>query len=233
MVNTGGKMDQRLISFIKNQLEKGGSQEVIKNKLLQKGWKETDINNVFVSLSGPPKQPQLVQPDLIAAKPKMSVYILIIVVIVVGVIFLLAYLFRGEKMPQESVAPTPYSAPVSQNSSIEENNLSNSQNATDAQVKSIVSALAAPAIFCRDGGGVLQTGSSGGTGPLGKDIYTGAVVAGKNICSKTDAAQAVWPELPAGFPNSIYLDEGNIEGWSFFVELLTGKSFICTSNGCK
>jgi len=44
-------VNQELINFISNELKTGKSQDVIRNELMQSGWKEEDINNVFQNLN--------------------------------------------------------------------------------------------------------------------------------------------------------------------------------------
>jgi len=44
-------INQQLLDYIKQQLQRGASQEQIKNSLMASGWRESDVNEVFSSVS--------------------------------------------------------------------------------------------------------------------------------------------------------------------------------------
>lgn len=131
-------LDEQLIDYIKQQLEKGLSDEIIYNRLLQKGWQYKDIKEGFEKVKLLNKNyatqnityDEKTYPELSNKKHKKSKIFMWFVVIMIITVGALAYYYRNELQIVPFIKFL-----ISENQIIERENLTASVNNDHADLK--------------------------------------------------------------------------------------------------
>lgn len=96
-------INQKLIDYIKEELKRGVSKDIIKNVLLSKGWQEKDIEESFNLLKQEEQPTSFKRLSSVFSKKLIVIIVSIVsgIVVIGGGIF--AYFYFSEKSPEEVI----------------------------------------------------------------------------------------------------------------------------------